>query len=198
MKVRKHLSATGLLGLVRQGFAKIEDHRAENTKISLRDALMSGFAMFSLKDSSLLAFDKRRHKDENLKRIYGLEQVPCDTQMRTTLDDVDPEDLRPSFKDVFRQLQRGKVLEKMVFLGGYLVSLDGTGYFSSKKVHCSGCLEKRNAKTGEIIYSHQLLGGAIVHPERREVIPLAPEPIIRQDGETKNDCERNAAKRFFA
>lgn len=197
MKVRKHLSATGLLGLVRQGFAKIEDHRAENTKISLGDALMSGFAMFSLKDSSLLAFDKRRHKDENLKRIYGLEQVPCDTQMRTTLDDVDPEDLRPSFKDVFRQLQRGKVLEKMVFLGGYLVSLDGTGYFSSKKVHCSSCLEKRNAKTGEITYSHQLLGGAIVHPERREVIPLAPEPIIRQDGETKNDCERNAAKRFL-
>ena len=24
-----------------------------------------------------------------------------------------------------------------------------------------------------------------------------PEPIIKQDGETKNDCERNAAKRFF-
>jgi len=26
---------------------------------------------------------------------------------------------------------------------------------------------------------------------------LAPEPIIKQDGETKNDCERNAGKRFF-
>ena len=198
MKVRKHLSASGLFGLVRQGFAKIKDHRAENVKISLKDALMSAFAMFSLKDPSLLAFDERRKTDGNLKRVYGLEQVPCDTQMRTTLDDVDPETLRPSYKDVFRQLQRGKVLEKMVFLGGYLVSLDGTGYFSSKEVHCSRCLEKKNAKTGEITYSHQLLGGAIVHPERPEVIPLAPEPIIKQDGETKNDCERNAAKRFLA
>lgn len=28
--------------------------------------------------------------------------------------------------------------------------------------------------------------------------PFAPEPIIKQDGETKNDCERNAAKRFLA
>jgi len=42
-----------------------------------------------------------------------------------------------------------------------------------------------------------MLGGAIVHPDLKEVIPLAPEPIIKQDGATKNDCERNAAKRFF-
>ena len=110
MKVRKHLSASGLFGLVRRGFAKIKDHRAENTKVSLKDVIMSAFAMFSLKDPSLLAFDERRQKDGNLKQIYGIEQIPCDTQMRTTLDDVDPETLRPSFKDVFRQLQRGKAL----------------------------------------------------------------------------------------
>jgi hypothetical protein len=36
-----------------------------------------------------------------------------------------------------------------------------------------------------------------VHPDRREVVPLAPEPIIKQDGTTKNDCERNAAKRLL-
>ena len=42
-----------------------------------------------------------------------------------------------------------------------------------------------------------MLGAAIVHPDYKEVVPLAPEPIIKQDGETKNDCERNAAKRFF-
>jgi len=42
------------------------------------------------------------------------------------------------------------------------------------------------------------LGAAILHPDRREVIPLMPEPIIKQDGTEKNDCERNAAKRFVA
>jgi hypothetical protein len=42
-----------------------------------------------------------------------------------------------------------------------------------------------------------MLGGAIVHPDIKEVIPLAPEFIIKQDGQSKNDCERNAAKRFF-
>jgi hypothetical protein len=29
------------------------------------------------------------------------------------------------------------------------------------------------------------------------VFPLAPEPILKQDGARKNDCERNAAKRLL-
>ena len=66
MKIRNHLSASGLYRLVGQDFAKIKDCRAENVMILLK-ALMSGFAMFSLKDSSLLAFDKRRQADGNLK-----------------------------------------------------------------------------------------------------------------------------------
>jgi hypothetical protein len=199
MKVRQKLSADGLFGVVRQGFEEIEDHRPMNVTIPLADALMAGFAMFSLKEPSLLTFDQRRAEDENLKSIYGLEKIPSDTQMRTILDQVEPDTIKPLFKDVFRELQRGKVLEQMVFMGSYyLVSLDGTGYFTSKKVHCAACLERVNSKTGEITYSHQMLGGAIVHPDRKEVIPLAPEPIIKQDGETKNDCERNAAKRFLA
>ncbi len=199
MKTRKKLSASGLIQTMRTGFEKISDHRADNTTISLADALMSGFAMFSLKDASLLKFDERRAKDSNLKRIYETEIIPSDSQMRTILDPVQPVELRPLYKDVFRELQRGKALEKLVFMNGhYLLSLDGSGYFASKKVHCASCLEKKNSKTGEISYHHQLLGGAIVHPDLKEVIPLAPEAIIKQDGQTKNDCERNAAKRFLA
>lgn len=199
MKTRKHLSADGLFRLVRQDFSKIKDHRAKNTAISLKDALMSGFAMFSLKDSSLLIFDKRRqeHKDGNLKHIYGINKVPSDSQMRTVLDGVDPEEMWRIFKDIFRQAQRGKVLEEMVFLGAYLLSIDGTTYFTSNKIHCSSCLERKHQKSGEITYSHQFLGAAIVCPGKSGVIPLAPEPIIKQDGEEKNDCERNAAKRLL-
>jgi hypothetical protein len=43
-----------------------------------------------------------------------------------------------------------------------------------------------------------MLGAALIHPDKRAVIPLMPEPIIKQDGTAKNDCERNAAKRFIA
>jgi len=42
-----------------------------------------------------------------------------------------------------------------------------------------------------------MLGGCIVHPEQSNVIPLCPEMIHNVDGNTKNDCERNASKRFI-
>jgi len=192
------ITTKSLLKTVRSGFGQIADHRAANGSISLNDALMSGFAMFSLKDSSLLEFDDRRSKDQNLKDIYGLEKIPSDTQMRTILDPVAPERIKPIFKDVYQVVKQNGVLEKMKFVGHYLVSLDGSGYFSSKKINCGNCLERKNSKTGEITYHHQMLAGAIVHPDMETVLPLAPEPIIKQDGEKKNDCERNAAKRFMA
>ncbi|MBU1750745.1 MAG: transposase [Chloroflexi bacterium] len=199
MAVPSALSADNLVQLVRRGVEQIQDHRAANVSISLADALMAAFAMFSLKDSSLLEFDDRRSRDANLQHIYGLAKVPCDTQMRTILDPVAPAEIKPLFKQVFARLDRHAGLAEMSYLGHYyLLSLDGTQYFSSKKVHCSSCLARKSRRTGEVTYSHQMLGGAIVHPDSPVVIPLAPEPIIKQDGTTKNDCERNAAKRFLA
>ena len=187
-----------LIGIVRSGFEKIKDHRAANTSISLADALMSGFAMFSLKDSSLLAFDKRRAKDENLKQIYKLEQVPSDTQMRTILDEGDAAEIKPLYKTIFTGLAEGQALSRMKYMGSYsLLSLDGTEYFCSEKIQCRSCLVRKK-RNGVVTDRHQMLGGTIVHPDFKEVIPLAPEPIIKQDGQTKNDCERNAAKRFLA
>ena len=196
-KTRKHLSADALLSALRTVFSDLPDHRQGDPDIPLSDALMSAFAMFSLKAPSLLAFDKERAED-NLQRVYGIKRVPCDTRMREILDPVDPESLRPAYKQMFSRLQRGKALEDMVFVQGhYLLALDGTGYFSSKKVHCDSCLEKKH-RNGTVTYAHHLLGAALIHPDKREVIPLMPEPIIQQDGTTKNDCERNAAKRFIA
>jgi len=46
-------------------------------------------------------------------------------------------------------------------------------------------------------YYHQLLGAAIVHPDKSQVLPLFPEAITYQDGATKNDCESNASKRLL-
>ncbi|MGB0383447.1 MAG: hypothetical protein ACPGWR_01365, partial [Ardenticatenaceae bacterium] len=161
---------------------QVKDTRTGEATILMVDVLMSAFAMFSLKDDSLRTFDQRRANPRelaNLKRVYGIENVPCDTVMRDILDPVDPEEFRPMFKNVFNQLQRGKVLEKFQYMGGYhILSADGTGYFSHLMIHCPSCLERVNSKTGQITYSHQMYGAAIVHPNLKEVIPLMPEPII--------------------
>jgi hypothetical protein len=195
-KVRKHLSADALLGLLRSGFADIGDPRPGDPDIALSDALMSAFAMFSLKSPSLLAFDQER-TEGNLQQVYGIKRVPCDTSMRAILDPLEPESLRPLFKHVFGALQRGKALEEMVFVEGhYLLALDGTGYFSSQQIHCESCLEMHH-RNGTVTYRHQMVGAALIHPDQRAVIPLMPEPIIKHDGTDKNDCERNAAKRLI-
>src|SRR3989442_4514338 len=73
------------------------------------------------------------------------------------------------FKSIFRQLQRGKALEAMTFLDGYyLLALDGTGYFSSKTIHCASCLHQVH-RNGTITYTHQMLGAAIIHPDVRAI-----------------------------
>lgn len=199
IKLRMHLNADALLSRMRKGFAGIKDHRSGKVNHTLADTLMAGFAIFSLKDPSLLAFDERRFKGpHNLMTIYGMGSIPCDTSMREILDGVDPNDLRPLFKDAFRQLQRGKILEKMVFMEGcYLLNIDGTGYFSSESISSDACLERKNKKTGKITYHLQMVGAAMVHPDYKEVIVLPPETIRQQDGENKKDCERSAVRRFL-
>jgi len=192
---RQHLHFDALIRQARQRFECIPDSRRQ-PDFSLPDTLMAGLALFSLKDPSLLAFC-RRAVDHNLRSVFGLHAIPSDTQFRQILDDVEPDHVRPVFTDLFRQVQRGKVLEDYVYLEGcYLVALDGVEYFCSRKVHCRQCMIRKH-NNGEVSYYHQMLGAAIVHPDFHEVIPLAPEPIQRQDGHKKNDCERNGARRWL-
>src|SRR4030042_1841158 len=129
IKLRKNLCADALIARVAKNFKKIPDHRAKEPQIKLTDGLMSAYAMFSIKSSAMLQFMENAKK-KNLHNIFLIEKVPSDTHMRVMLDDIDPDSLRPAFTDIFRQIQRGKNLEQMVFFNGcYLVSLDGTGYF---------------------------------------------------------------------
>jgi Transposase DDE domain len=192
---RRHLHFDALIQRVRERFEALPEQR-RCPSFPVADTLMAGLALFSLKDPSLLAFCSRA-LDHNLRSVFGLQAIPSDTQMREILDEVPPKQIRPAFKDVFRQVQRGKILEDYVFLEGcYLVALDGVEYFSSQKVHCEHCLT-RTHKNGTVSYYHQMLGAVIVHPDFSEVIPLMPEPIQRLDGQAKNDCERNAAGRWL-
>ena len=195
---RKQLSTDALIASIRQHCESIDARGGSDTTIPLADALMAGFALFSLKDPSLLAFDQRRLTDEdNLKRLYHIDRVPADTTLREILDPVNEESLRPAFRKVFSELQRQNVLASFRVLSDYYVlAIDGTEYFNSKTICCEHCLQKHH-RDGSTTYHHQMLGASIVCPGRAEVIPLMPEPILKQDGDNKNDCERNAFQRFL-
>jgi hypothetical protein len=198
--VRKSLCADTLISDIHRCFQKITDPRklTRTASISFTDVLMSGLAVFGLKFPSLLKYDQNRDTlDRNLLSLYHIEQPPSDSYMRERLDELDPQFIRPAFKKMFAKLQRGKCLEEFEFLDGhYLLSLDGTGEFSSSSICCPQCCKKEH-KDGSMTYYHQMLGACIVHPDRSNVIPLCPELIQNTDGTAKNDCERNASKRFI-
>ena len=198
--IRKFLCADSLITDIYRCFQNIPDPRQlpGNVSISFTDVLMSGLAVFGLKFPSLLKYDQSRQTlDRNLLSLYHIKKPPSDTYMRERLDELNPWLIRPVFKKIFSKIQRGKCLENFEFLDGYyLLSLDGTGEFSSSTVCCPQCCKKEH-KDGSATYYHQMLGACIVHPDQSNVIPLCPEPIQNGDGAAKNDCERNASKRFI-
>lgn len=198
---RKSLSMQGLLDVVRQTWESTPTLKSiKNCKISIFDYLMSGLAIFILKFPSLLCYDQQKRKDavaQNLRQLLGVIDLPSDTALRENLDELNPQWLRKTFKKIFALLQHGQVLKDYEYLNKkYLLSIDATGQYSSYEVYCSNCCE-RNIQE-KINYYHQMLGAALVHPDQAHVFPLAPEPITKQDGQCKNDCERNACKRLLA
>ena len=201
---RKALSADGMISCLKKCFENIPEHRTniENVKFSIADTALSGFAMFSLKYPSLLSFTKDGRGEtvegKNLRSLYQINQVPSDTQMRANLDEIETKEFRNSFLKLFSNAQRGGVLKNFEFMDGkYLAAFDGTGVYSSNEAYCKCCMEKVCKKTGKISYYHQTVGVSIIHPDIKQVIPLCPEPIQKQDGANKNDCERNATKRVL-
>lgn len=162
--------------------------------------LMSGLALFTLKFPSLLKFDLTTRQGgivgQNIKNLFQIKAVPSDTYMRERLDEINPAICRQAFTRIFARLQRAHLLDHFQFMGKYLISLDGTGVFSSSSIHCAKCCVKEH-RNGTKTYYHQILGAALVHPHQKVVYPLASEPIIKEDGSQKNDCERNAAKRWI-
>ena len=86
---REGLSIEGLLHEARRVFATLPD--SPNNDIPLVDHLMAGLAVFGLKYPALLQFDHDRGDATvraNLKALYGIERVPCDTRLRERLDEV--------------------------------------------------------------------------------------------------------------
>jgi len=180
--------------------AEIEMRQVGKIKHSMHDACLSALAMMYFQDASMLEFQRRLQEQtqmNNLQTLFQVETIPKDNQLRDIIDAIPSHKLFPIFNDFFRLLQRGNQLQPFQFLDeGYLLPIDGTQYFNSETINCPSCLTKVY-KNGTINYSHKVLGASIVHPEKRQVVPLAPEPIKNSDGSKKQDCEINAGKRFL-
>ena len=193
---RQGLSADPLIETLRRRFESVPDtRRGASCVYPMADTLMSAFAMFATKEPSMLSFEDH-HRELHVEKPFKIDKVPSDTQMREILDGIDLEPLHEAFADLFWELQRSGELKKWLFDGKYyILAIDGSGYFCSDRISCDHCLVRR--KNGREQFYHQVVAAVLVHPVTRQVIPMAVEPIVRSDGQSKNDCERNATGRLL-
>lgn len=83
---------------------------------------------------------------------------------------------------------------KMMLIGRDLKHLKSVHKEDIKKI----ISDYNNKKfEGKFSYYHNMMCAAIVHPDKKTVLPLAPEPVRKSDGLVKNDCERNSTKRLI-
>jgi len=165
---------------------------------SMADIGLSAFSLFFMGSPSFLAHQRHLAEGQgrsNCQTLFGISAIPTDNYIRLMLDGAPTAAFDPLF---MQAIEPPEVLTPFKRLGGrILVALDGTEHHCSRKVHCERC-STRKRSDGGTEYFHAFLGASIVAPGHQHVLPLAPEFIVPQDGAEKQDCERNAAKRWLA
>lgn len=198
------LNFDGYRDLLSKGFRMVPDERdASRITWAMHDVLMSAFAMFFFQHPNLLQYQQRMKNAKgraNLESLFRVSEVPSDTQMRDLLDtQAAQEPLRRVLPQVFERMQRtGWTSRFVTTINGqnyYPLALDGSQYFSSEKIHCPFCLQRKDVN-GDIHYSHVVVGATLVKAGSHSILPLDAEEVRNSDGQEKQDCEINAGKRL--
>ena len=195
----KQLKFNNLLGILKGSLAGLPEHRrGQNGRYEIADAGLGAFAVFFMQAPSFLAHQRdmqRARGQNNAGSLFKLGEIPSDGQLRNLLDPVDPMQLGEPFWTVYEHLIATDQLAAYRGVAGTrLISLDGSQYFSSQKIHCANC--RVTIRDGQKYYSHQVLLPVLSAPGQPHVIPLAPEFMSPQDGDEKQDCEQQAIKRW--
>src|SRR3954453_12121022 len=164
---------------------------------TMADIGLSAFSLFFMGSPSFLAHQRALSEGQgrsNCQSLFDTSAIPSDNYIRQMLDGAPTAAFDPLF---IKAIETPEVLPPFQRLGGrILIALDGTEYHCSRKIHCSRC-STRKRSDGGTEYFHAFLGASIVAPGHQQVLPLPPEFIAPQDGAEKQDCERNAGKRWL-
>lgn len=179
---------------------KLTDKRTgQNVQYAVNNAAQAAFAIFFMQSASFLAGQRHLQQakgQSNAETVFQMERIPTDTHIRNLLDPVNPHEMTDEFRFLLDALATAGHLDQWRVLNGRLAfSLDGVYYFTSQKISCAQC-QTRELGDGQIIYLHSAITPVVVAPGNAHVLPYVPEFIVPQDGQEKQDCEVNAAKRW--
>lgn len=157
--------------------------------------------MFFMQSQSFLAhhqaMSRKKHGKQNLQTLFEVKSVPSDNQIRNLLDQIPATEFAPQFEWIWKELSRLGGLEMYkTSLNTQLIALDGMVYHSSTEISCA-CCSTRQDRSGIRHYYHATLLPLMVQPNLEHVLACFPEMITPQDGAEKQDCERNATKRWL-
>ena len=192
------LSFDELQAILHRRIDPLPDHRkpSPNTRYTIQDAVLGAFGIFFTQSPSFLEYQRRLQHTKghnNAQTLLGVEQIPCDNQVRTLLDPLAPSYLDPVFVEVFKRLEQHRILAHFRVLGDQLlVALDGTNYFASQTLHCHNCLTRQLAN-GHTLYYHSAITPVIVCPGQSQSSPCPPSTSCRKMGMTNRTANRRRA-----
>src|SRR5882724_5794449 len=110
MRPLKSLSFDSVRDLLMGVFRTIPDQRDQGrVDWLLSDVLVSAFAMFFLQQPSLLQYQRKIKEAKgrcNLESVFGIKELPSDSQMREIIDGVAVEPLRAILRELFERMRR--------------------------------------------------------------------------------------------
>jgi hypothetical protein len=181
--------------------AAFPDKRKGAGDYSMADIGLSAFSLFFMQSESFLSYQRsleEGRKTSNCHTLFGMSKIPTDDHIRSMLDPVHPSHLQSSFDQVVTMLRARGGMKQFERLGGRaLIAFDGTEYFCAQKLGCPQ-RQTRKRSNGKTEFYHSMLAATVVAPGHNIVVPLMPEFIVKPDGAEKQDCERNAAKRWLS
>ncbi len=202
-----------LLNRFRQIASALPDPRTgAHQRYSLADAASCALATFFFQSPSFLDFQRRMLEESarsNCQSLFGVADIPCDNHIRNLLAGHDPDHFAPLFADCLQTARDQGALDPFLRLDGrLLIALDGIQFHGSDSIHCNDCSTRHVGQHKTKQFFHTMLAATVVADGHKRVLPLLPlfvqpqhDPAAnrpdRTEDQRKQDCERNAAKRWL-
>jgi hypothetical protein len=174
----------------------------KNSMNSLVDIVCSAFAIFLFQCPSWLNFQRTFasiHFSSNMKTLFGVSDIPTDNHIRNILDKIKCTVFNVLFYIIINYYQQTygfKTFEVMP--NRYLVAVDGSDYFNSRKINCDNCSTKYHKTDNEYEYHHTITGMVICSPNTSDVLPLPPVFVSpKESNNNKQDTECKSFKRYL-
>ena len=190
-----------MIGALSEVFAGLPDQRKgprRDGDYTMADIGLAAFSIFFMGSPSFLGHQRalaEGHGRSNCQNLFAMTAIPTDAYIRLMLDGASPAAFDRLFINAIET--RGRLAPFQRLDGRVLIALDGTEHFCSRKIKCEQLFDA--AALGRWHRILPRLPGRLYRGTRPQaVLPLPPEFVAPQDGAEKQDCERNAAKRWLA